>query len=165
MSRIACLLHRPRRCTALFFWLRSASTALRARCQLFVFSCRSDLVVVNRGCGSLPHRTTDRPRLCAHTRHFLSSGVRDWGKHNTPSELGICTCGPCNRREPSASHSQWAETASEGVPSSSGLPWDPVAVSTCATLGCTHRSISREIIAAAELANHCQKGSGSFVNL
>ena len=62
--RLTCVrAQRPRRCTALFFWFKSASTVMRERCQLFACSCRSDLVVVKRGCGSLPHRTTDRARF------------------------------------------------------------------------------------------------------
>ena len=49
-------------------------------------------------------------------------------------ELGICACGPCSRRESSASQSPWSKTASQGVPSSSVLPWDCTRV----TLSCTH---------------------------
>ena len=37
----------------LFFWLKSASTSLRACCQLFVCPCRSDHVVVDWSCGKL----------------------------------------------------------------------------------------------------------------
>ena len=68
--RIACLLHRPRRCIAVFFWLKSASTVLRACWQLFVCLCRSDLVVADWSCWKLPHRCINRIRTSASTRAF-----------------------------------------------------------------------------------------------
>ena len=50
----------------LFFWLKSASTVLRACCQLFVCPCWSDHVVVAWSCWKLPHLPTDRICSLAH---------------------------------------------------------------------------------------------------
>ena len=85
-------------------------------------------------------------------------------RENTPRpEPGVCGCGPCICREPSASQSQWSEKVS---PSSSILPWDSLEVCTCVTLCCTHRSISREIIAAAQIvARRFQAHSSTFEKL
>ena len=83
-------------------------------------------------------------------------------RENAPRpEPGVCGCGPCICREPSASQSQWSETASEGAAFLFNLVVGfAIGVCTCVTLCCTHRLVSLEIILSAQ-----QLRSLPFVNL
>ena len=74
------------------------------------------------------------------------------------AKLGICACGPCNRRETSASKNQGSEAASEDVSFSFNLAVDLAGgVCTFVTLCCAHRLISREIIVSAIIwASNCE---------
>ena len=73
-------------------------------------------------------------------------------RESTPRpEPGVCGCGPCIYGEPSASESQWSETACEGADFLFNLIVGfAVGVCTCVIRDCTHRLVSREIIVAAE---------------
>ena len=78
-------------------------------------------------------------------------------------ELGICACRPCNRRGPSASQSQWSETASEGVPSSSVLPWDSLVRAGRFVVSIVQ--FLERLSWQQSSSDRCQMASDSFVNL
>ena len=80
-------------------------------------------------------------------------------RENTPRpEPVVCGCGPRICGEPSASRSQWSETASEGAAFLFNLVVGfAVGVCTCVTL-CTHRSVSQEIIVTAEQRRSLPEG-------
>ena len=56
-----------RHCLCFFFWLKHRLSSVPTLDCL----CKSDLVVVDRSCGILPHRTSDRIRPSARTRYLL----------------------------------------------------------------------------------------------
>ena len=103
----------------LFFWLKSASTSLRACCQLFVCPCRSDHVVVDWGCGKLligyalqPTRVPSHPVPVIQTRE------------NAPQpELGICGGGPCICGEQALLKVSGQRQPEKALASFSILPW------------------------------------------
>ena len=122
-------------------------------------SCRSDLVVVDRSHGRLTHRTGDRSRSSARTLRFLSSGLTR--ESTARRELGICTRGPRNRREPIASQNQGPEAASEDASFIFNFAVDfAIGVYTCVTLCCTHRVSLAGLSCPQSRPCCCQKVSG-----
>ena len=130
----------------LFFWLKSASTGLRACCQLFDCLCEPTtsfsigavgncLVVLLVGFALKP--------ACVPSYSVPVIPTRESTPHLEP---GNCGCGLCVCGEPSASQSQCSETASEGL---FNLAVGPV-IGACMTPCCAQRGISQEIIVAAE---------------
>ena len=150
----------------LFCWLKSASTVLRACCQLFDCPCRIDHVVVDWSCWKLPHWATDRIRFTALTRAFPFSACGPTREDAPRRQAGTCGCGLCICGEPSASQSQWTEIASEAK----RLPLQPncgvrhLCVHVRDSLSYSTR-VSREILVATEQLRSLPEGFSSFVSL
>ena len=140
----------------LFFWLKSASTGLRACWQLLTFLAGSvaslSIGVVGNCLIGLLIGFALQPAPVVPTLEGAPEPV-------------ICGCGPCICEEPSASQSQWSETESEG----GRPPLQPFC-------GVRHRCVyvrdsllySTSLERFSQLSNssdRCQKASGSFVSL
>ena len=94
-SRVFASCSTPQR--MLFFWLKSASTVLRACCQLFDCPCRIDHVVVDWTCwtsGLLVGFALQPARVPSYSATREDAQPRP--------EPGICGCGPCVCGGPSA---------------------------------------------------------------
>ena len=135
----------------LFFWLKSASTDVRACCQL--------LIVLAGAITSLSIGVVGNCLICpligfalqpARVPSCLVPVIQT--RENTPRpEPGVCGCGPCVCEEPRASQSQWSETAGEGAAFLFNLVVGfVIGVCTCVSLCCAQPMVSRDIIVAAE---------------
>ena len=135
----------------LFLWLKPASTVMRA--------CPDSLSVLARAISSLSIEVVgDWPIGSLIGFAFQPARVPSYPVAVTPTrvfssrlEPGVCGCGPCICGMPSASQSQWSETAREVI----AFHFNPalgfaVGVCKCVTLCCTHCLVSREIIVAGE---------------
>ena len=109
--RIACLLHRPRRCTDLGSSLKRRLASVSQLWTLLAGAISSlSIEVVEDSLIGLPIVLALQPA------RVISFPVVSLTRESTaPLELGTCACGPINRREPRASQSQWSETAGEDL--------------------------------------------------
>ena len=117
--RIACLLHLPR--ALLSFHAQVCKHRFASVCRLLTVLAGPisslSMEVVEVCLVGLPIGLALQPA------RVISFPALSLSRESTARpELGTCACGPRDHREPSASRSQWSETASEGVPSSSVLP-------------------------------------------
>ena len=139
------------RLTSVRAQLQASIYVTREHFNLFDYPCRIDHVVVGWSCWTLSHQPTDQLRFAARTRASLfriggpPTRIHTWTRARY-LWLRVCICG--NRR---GSQNQLEEIASEGVVYLCNFVVEfAIGVCTCATLCCTQRDVSREILVVTE---------------